>query len=85
MDIDLTGNRKSNRLASSAQAQQVELLHRSLQESTKSVSDQTAQLRLMDEKLDAQAATSNMILSVVTRGVTHMYDADILFVYNIPN
>jgi hypothetical protein len=72
MDIDLTRNRKSNRLASSAQAQQVELLHGSLQESTKSVSDQMAQLRLMDEKLDAQAVTSNMTLSIVTRGVAHM-------------
>jgi hypothetical protein len=69
---DLTGNRKSNRLASSAQAQQVELLHGSLQESTKHVSNQMAQLRIMDEKLDAQAATSNMILSVMNRGVNHM-------------
>jgi hypothetical protein len=65
-------DRKLNRLASSAQAERVEQLHESWQESTKQVADQIAQLRLMDEKLDSQAATSNTILSTVKRGVNHV-------------
>jgi hypothetical protein len=64
--------RKSNRLNSTAQAVRVELVHGLLQESVKRAEEQMAQLRLMDEKLDSQARTSNMILSTMKSGVTKL-------------
>jgi hypothetical protein len=64
--------RKSNRLNSTAQAVRVELVHGLLQESVKRAEEQIAQLRLMDEKLDSQARTSNMILSTMKSGVTKL-------------
>jgi hypothetical protein len=64
--------RKSNRLNSTAQAVRVELVHGLLQESVQRAEEQMAQLRLMDEKLDSQARTSNMILSTMKSGVTKL-------------
>jgi len=62
----------SNRLTSSAQALRVELVHGLLQESISQAEEHMAQLKLMDEKLDSQATTSNMILTTVKSGVNYM-------------
>jgi hypothetical protein len=41
-------------------------------ESVKQATEQIAQLRLMDKKLDAQAATSDLIVFTAKLGVNHM-------------
>jgi hypothetical protein len=41
-------------------------------ESVKQATEQITQLRLMDKKLDAQAATSDLILSTAKLEVNHM-------------
>lgn len=66
------GDRKSNRLTSSAQAVRVELVHGLLQDSIKQAEEQMAQLKLMDKKLDSQATTSSMILTTVKSGVNYL-------------
>jgi hypothetical protein len=68
--------RKSNRLTSTDQAIRVAQVHILLQESIKQAEEQIALLRLMDEKLDTQANTSNMILTTVKSGVTYLYDSN---------
>jgi hypothetical protein len=50
----------------------VELVHELLRESIKKTEEQMNQLRLMDEKLVAQANASNMILASVKSGVTYV-------------
>lgn len=68
----MVGDRRSNRLTDSAQAVRVELVHGLLQESIKQAEEQMAQLKQMDEKLNSQAATSNMILTTIKSGVNYM-------------
>jgi hypothetical protein len=41
-------------------------------ESVKQATEQIAQLRLMDKKLDAQAAMSDLIVFTAKLGVNHM-------------
>jgi hypothetical protein len=64
--------RKSNRLASAAQAVRVELVHKLLQKSIERAEEQMAQLRSIDNKVDSQIKKSNMILSTVKCGATHL-------------
>jgi hypothetical protein len=59
-------------LESAAQAERVELVHGLLEESIKRVKEQMTQLRLMDEKLETQAKTSDMILATVKRRVMYL-------------
>ncbi|PMD65619.1 uncharacterized protein K444DRAFT_625172 [Hyaloscypha bicolor E] len=68
----LTAMGKSNRLDSTAQEVRVELVYSLLQESVKRAEEQMTQLKLMNEKLESQARTSNMILSTVKSGVTKL-------------
>lgn len=65
-------HRKSNKLESRAQEVRVEFVHELVQESIKRSEEQTAKLRLMDEKLDTQASTSDMILATVKSGVIYL-------------
>jgi hypothetical protein len=59
-------------LESAAQAGRVELVHGLLEESIKHVEEQMTQLRLMDEKLETQAKTSDMILATVKSRVMYL-------------
>jgi hypothetical protein len=59
-------------LESAAQAERVELVHGLLEESIKRVKEQMTQLRLMDEKLETQAKTSDMILATVKSRVMYL-------------
>ncbi|KAF4633139.1 hypothetical protein G7Y89_g4976 [Cudoniella acicularis] len=65
---------KSNKLASTAQAVRVELVHGLLQESITLAEEQMSRLKIMDEKLDLQAKSSDMILKTVKSGITHIID-----------
>jgi hypothetical protein len=50
----------------------VQFVHELLKESIKLAEEHTTQLKLMDEKLDTQARTSDMILATVKSGVMYL-------------
>jgi hypothetical protein len=54
------------------QSFRVELVHSLLQESLKRTEEQMVILRRMEEKLDSQNKTSDMILTRVNGGVQHL-------------
>jgi len=65
-------SRKSNKLDSTAQTVRVHLVHSLLQESIRRAEEQMSKLKIMDEKLDSQVKTSELILSSVKSGVTYL-------------
>ncbi|KAH8820125.1 hypothetical protein F5884DRAFT_744486 [Xylogone sp. PMI_703] len=65
---------KSNKLDSTVLVERAERVYGLSKESAKQVEKQMAQLRLMDEKLDTQAKTSNMILATVKSGAVYFLE-----------
>lgn len=61
-------DRTSNRLAEASQRVRVELVHGLLQESIKLAEEQMSRLKIMDEKLDSQAKSSDLILTTMRNG-----------------
>ena len=64
--------RKSNRLAESTMAFRVQAVHCLLQESKKLAEEHVAQLKAIDEKIEIQSKTSDLILSNVKSGIVSL-------------
>jgi hypothetical protein len=65
----LTSSRKSNRLAETKMECRVQAVHCLLQESKTLVEEQIAQLKMLDEKMEFQSKTTDLILSNVKSGI----------------
>jgi hypothetical protein len=65
----LTYSRKSNRLAESTMASRVRAVLWMLDESKKLAEDHVARLKLINEKIEKQSKTSDLILSNVKSGI----------------
>jgi hypothetical protein len=64
--------RKLSRLTNSQHESRVQIVHSLLQKSVTLVEEQLSQLKVMDQKLEAQNKTSELILSVVNSGIASL-------------
>ena len=65
----LTCSRKSNRLAESTMAFRVQAVHCMVDESKKLAEEHVAQLKAIDEKIEIQSKTMDLISSNVKSGI----------------
>ena len=68
----LTCSRTSNKLAESAMEGRVHAVHCLLEESKKLAEEHVAQLKIIDEKIEMQSKTSDLILSNVKSGIVSL-------------
>jgi hypothetical protein len=64
----LTRNRKSNKLAEGEIKFRVSVVYRMLEDARKRAEEQAAQLKAIDERIEMQSKTSDLILSNVKSG-----------------
>jgi hypothetical protein len=65
----LTRSRKSNKLAEGEIKFRVRVVHLMLEDAKKRAEEQVTQLKAIDEKIQAQSKTSDLILSNVKSGM----------------
>jgi hypothetical protein len=67
--VILTRSRKSNKLAEGEIKFRVRVVHLMLEDAKKRAEEQVTQLKAIDEKIQAQSKTSDLILSNVKSGM----------------
>jgi hypothetical protein len=70
--LGLMYKRKSNKLAESAITFRVQAVHFMLEDAKKRAEEQAAQIKAINEKIDKQSKTSDLILSNVKSGNTYL-------------
>jgi hypothetical protein len=70
--VVLTRDRKSNKLAEGEIKFRVRVVHLMLEDAKKRVEQQAAQLKVIDEKIEAQSKTSDLILSNVKSSIVSL-------------
>jgi len=68
----LTRNRKSHKLAEGEIKFRVSVVYRMLEDARKRAEEQAAQLKAIDEKIEVQSKTSDLILSNVKSGIVSL-------------
>jgi hypothetical protein len=70
--VKLTRNRKSNKLAEGEIKFRVCVVHRMLEDAKERAEELAAQLKAIDEKIEVQSKTSDLILSNVKSGIVSL-------------